>query len=222
VLHARIDAPWPCDASQEFSDLWESLSRIEPIAEAAVEIDHDADPALLKMVWCLVRHLQPRVVVETGVSRGITSRVILEALARNGEGHLWSIDLPPLDEPWRSLVGSAVSGPLRARWTYVRGSSRRRLPAVSRRVGPIDLFIHDSLHTPENLRFELGTVWPHLRPGAGVVIDDAVECAAVDVLTRFGHVPLLAVREERKQTFAGFATKDLQPSGHEQLAASAT
>jgi hypothetical protein len=221
LLHARIGAPWPCDASREFSDLWDSVSRKEPIGGAAVEIDHDADPTLLEMVWCLVRHLHTRVVVETGVSRGITSRVVLEALARNGDGHLWSVDLPPLDEPWRRLVGSAVSGPLRARWTYVRGSSRRRLPTVCRRVGPIDLFIHDSLHTPENLRFEVATVWPYLRPGAGIVIDDAVECEAVDVVARFSHVPLLAVREERKQTLAGFAIKDLQPSGHEHLASSA-
>jgi hypothetical protein len=33
-------------------------------------------------------------VVETGVAHGVTSRFILEALSRNGDSHLWSIDLP--------------------------------------------------------------------------------------------------------------------------------
>jgi hypothetical protein len=96
------------------------------------------------------------------------------------------------------------------------------LPDVCRRVGPIDLFVHDSLHTPDNLRFELATVWPHLRPGAAVVIDDAEECAAMDVLPRFTHVPLLGVREERKQTSAGFATKNLEAVNHEHFAPLAT
>ena len=54
------------------------------------------------------RHLKPRKVVETGVAHGVTSRFILEALKRNGQGHLWSIDLPPLERSWRQEVGVAV------------------------------------------------------------------------------------------------------------------
>ena len=53
-----------------------------------------------------------------------------------------------------------------------RGSSRRRLPALLDKIGPIDLFIHDSLHTADNVLFELRQAWPHVRAGGAVVVDD--------------------------------------------------
>ncbi len=49
-------------------------------------------------VYCLVRALRPRVFVETGVLHGMLSAFVLEALARNGEGRLVSIDLPSYAE----------------------------------------------------------------------------------------------------------------------------
>jgi hypothetical protein len=46
------------------------------------------------------------------------------------------------------------------------------LPALLSRLGTIDLFIHDSLHTARNVRFELDHAWPLLKPGGALVIDD--------------------------------------------------
>ena len=66
----------------------------------------------------------------------------------------------------------AVPEDLRSRWTYVRGTSRRRLPGLVRKLQRVDLFIHDSLHTARNTCFELGTVWPALPPGGVAVVDD--------------------------------------------------
>jgi hypothetical protein len=78
--------------------------------------------------------------------RGVTSRTVLEALERNGHGHLWSIDLPPpLAPALLRQTGIAVPGRLRAGWTYVRGSSRRRLPSLVTELEAIDVFIHDSV-----------------------------------------------------------------------------
>jgi hypothetical protein len=210
VLHQRIGAAWPCNPGGDFPQLWEAISASAPIVSSEA-VDHDADRTLAEMVWCLVRHLRPRVVVETGVARGMTARVILEAFRRNADGHLWSVDLPPLDEPWRSLVGTAVPPTMRDRWTYVRGASRRRLPDLCRRIPPIDVFIHDSLHTPENLHFELATVWPYLRAGAAIVIDDADDCAALDVVQEFGELPVLGAAEERKGTSAAYVAKPSAP-----------
>jgi predicted O-methyltransferase YrrM len=133
----------------------------------------DGEPGMTRAIWCLTRHLRPGNAVEAGVARGVTSRFILEALERNGAGHLWSIDLPP---PWhRDLhwqIGAAVPDDQRARWTYVRGSSRRRLPGVLREIGSLDLFVHDSRHTERNLLFELEHVWDALGPGGVLVADD--------------------------------------------------
>jgi hypothetical protein len=206
-LHERIGISCRSEVHAEFESVWDAVRDLGPGAPSLTAVDHDADPTLAEMIWCLVRHLRPRIVVETGVSRGVTSRIILEAFARNDCGRLWSIDLPPLDRAWRDVVGSAVPPSMRARWTYVRGTSRRRLRDVAARTGPIDLFVHDSLHTPANLRFEIGTVWPHLRSGAAIVIDDAEECGAAEVLQAFTPSLLLSAASTCKRTSVAFAAK---------------
>ena len=57
-------------------------------------------------------------------------------------------------------------------WTYIKGSSRRRLPGLLYELGQIDLFIHDSLHSERNVRFELDRTWPMLEPKGALVVDD--------------------------------------------------
>ncbi|HJS85852.1 MAG TPA: class I SAM-dependent methyltransferase, partial [Acetobacteraceae bacterium] len=133
---------------------------------------NDGDAGLVRAVWCLTRNLRPAKVVETGVAHGLTSRFILEALAINKAGHLWSIDLPPLDRRLQSEVGIAVGDRFADRWTYIKGSSRRRLPGLLSELRQIDLFVHDSLHSERNVRFELDRAWAVLRPGGAAVIDD--------------------------------------------------
>jgi predicted O-methyltransferase YrrM len=118
-------------------------------------------------------------VLETGVARGLTTRAILEALERNGTGHLWSVDLPPLlEHDLSDETGAAVPARLYDRWTLVRGSSRRVLPELIADLGQIDLFVHDSMHTTRNLRFELERIWPALRSGGAALIDDVEKNAA--------------------------------------------
>ena len=60
---------------------------------------NDGDRAFGEAIWCLVQHLRPATVVETGVAHGLTSRVILEGLLCTGYGLLWSVDLPAVHRP---------------------------------------------------------------------------------------------------------------------------
>jgi hypothetical protein len=132
---------------------------------------NDGDAGLVRAIWCLVRHLRPTNVVETGVGHGLTSRFILEALERNGVGHLWSIDKPALELSPRQ-IGIAVGDRCRHRWSLIRGSSEQCLPGLLTQLGEIDLFIHDSLHTEQNVRFEVDRAWEILQLGGAIVIDD--------------------------------------------------
>jgi hypothetical protein len=119
------------------------------------------------------------------VARGLTTRALLEALDQNGAGHLWSIDLPPLLE--HSLADQravAVPTDRRERWTLVAGSSRRVLPTLVSDLGGIGLFVHDSMHTTRNLRFELERVWPALAPGGVMLIDDVEKNGATGCFLR--------------------------------------
>ena len=132
---------------------------------------NDADPAVIEAIWCLLRRLNPIKIVETGVANGVTSRFILEWLALNhANGLLWSIDLPPSNTEIAQQIGAVVID--RSQWSFISGSSRRRLPALLRTIAPIDLFIHDSDHRQYNMAFEMRVGWQALRPGGALVVDD--------------------------------------------------
>lgn len=177
-LHEILGETWPCAQTMEFSALWPRV--IGPFVSAGVALGRgafggwgDGEAGLARALWCLTRHLHPAKVLETGVARGITSRVVLEALNANGEGHLWSIDRPPPGRPdLRGQIGAAVPSSLRSRWSYIKGSSRRRLREVLGTLNEIDLFIHDSRHSERNLLFELEQTRPLVRPGGFLVVDD--------------------------------------------------
>ncbi|MBV8989553.1 MAG: class I SAM-dependent methyltransferase [Solirubrobacterales bacterium] len=181
-LHERLGIAWPCAAISSFDRLWSEL--LEEVRAHGLSLGRgtyggwdDADSALARAIWCLMSHLHPAKVIETGVARGVTSRCILEALARAGTGHLWSIDLPAMDATLHDQIGIAVPDGLRRRWTYISGTSRKRLPTLLDQVGPIDLFIHDSSHTKRNLLFELQHAWDAMERGA-IVADDIDQSAA--------------------------------------------
>jgi predicted O-methyltransferase YrrM len=177
-VHRLIGAPWPCRQPDDFDQVWQSL--LDDLAARHLQVGRgafggwdDGDARLVRIAWCLTRHLRPERVLETGVARGLTTRALLEALNRNESGHLWSIDLPPLlEEDLARQTAAAVPERLYDRWTLHRGSSRRVLPQLVGEIGQIDLFIHDSMHTTRNLRFELERVWPALAPGGVALIDD--------------------------------------------------
>jgi len=69
-------------------------------------------------------------------------------------------------------VGASVGGRYADRWSYIKGSSRLQLPKLLSQLGEIDLFIHDSMHSERNVRFELDRAWPSVRPGGALVVDD--------------------------------------------------
>lgn len=176
-LHQSLGVQWPCEVTPEFWELWPKV--IRELEEKGVKAGpesfgswNDGDAGFVRAIWCLVRHRKPAKVVETGVAHGVTSRFILEGLERNGGGNLWSIDLPPIERAWQRQVGIAVGEHYARKWSYIRGSSRRRLPPLLARLGQIDLFIHDSLHSERNVRFELDRAWAALAPTGTIVVDD--------------------------------------------------
>jgi hypothetical protein len=112
-------------------------------------------------IYLLVRSMKPDVVVETGVCYGASTAYILQALAQNRRGALYSIDLGnSFDEPPNDFF---IPRYLRDRWHLIIGDSKQKLPELLARLGRIDLFHHDSLHTYEHMMWEYDTCFPHLR-----------------------------------------------------------
>lgn len=123
--------------------------------------------------YAIARITKPRLIVETGVHDGLGSSLLLRALERNSEegahGRLTSFDVNPA-AGW--LVGSH---PL---WELRIEPTREGLAHVLAAGPPLGVFIHDSLHTYENERFELRAAAAHLGPGGVLISDNAHGTAA--------------------------------------------
>ena len=150
-----------------FEDAWAQVCSKLPAGH-----HHDSGSGLTKVAWIVVRATRPEKIVETGVAQGGTSAMILKALDLNNHGHLYSIDLPELRFIRDGRVGSVVPENLMGRWTFVRGASHRKLIPLLNKLGTIDVFLHDSLHTDANMRFELEAGWQYLREGGILLSDD--------------------------------------------------
>lgn len=141
------------------------------------------------LLYLLVRALRPKWIVETGISSGYSARLILEALDRNGEGHLDSIGIdvfamgrtPGEAQPGLEglHVGWLVPERLSPRWSLLLGSSQERLPPLLEGKGrSMDLFLHDSLHQYPTMSWEYATAWPALRAGGLLASHDVHANAA--------------------------------------------
>jgi hypothetical protein len=127
-------------------------------------------------LYVVVRAVKPRVIVETGVASGISSAHILRALAANEGGELHSIDLPNVQEgsvlPAGRTSGWMVPASLKRRWDLRIGDSRELLPDLLRTLERVDLFLHDSDHSYENMSFEFEQAFPRLADGGLLMSDD--------------------------------------------------
>lgn len=194
-----------------------ALARIETQVserQAALPADapfgrfHNGDALLGRLCYAVSRALRPGIVAETGVCYGVTSAYLLAALDANRDGHLYSIDLPPLGKNGDDFVGWMVPNDLRSRWTLRRGTSRRLLGPLLEQVGHVDLFIHDSLHTYRNMAAEFEAAWPALRPGGILISDDIEGNEAFHELMRSGKPELsLVIQEKNKTALLGIAVK---------------
>ena len=190
TLRDELGARSGGDEDAEFDQVWQEIedrfAQLHlPLGRGTFGGWDDGDPALARATWLVVRRLRPSIVVETGVGRGVTTRVILQALTRNGHGHLWSIDVPPLlERGFADETAAVVSTSETDRWTFIRGSSRRRLRGLLGELGYVDVFLHDSFHSTRNLLFEWESALPRLRRPGALLADDVHRNAALAEFTR--------------------------------------
>jgi predicted O-methyltransferase YrrM len=153
--------------------------------------DHfGARPELATVMRAVVRLTHPTTAVETGVAQGVTTAVTLQAMADNGRGLLYSVDLPPLTAD-DGYVGSLVPARLRSRWILRTGPSRHELPGLLAELGSIDVFLHDADHTYAAQTEEYEQAWPRLRTGGVLVSDDVVSPAFMDFAARVRATPFV-------------------------------
>jgi len=119
----------------------------------------------------LVDKEQPKVIVETGTRRGVSTILMLVAAPKGA--HIYSCD------PMHNGQAQAAERIKRATgfvlpssaWTFYPEVSHKALPKVP--TDPAwDLFVHDSDHSEAVVNFELRFAWERLRQGGYLVCDD--------------------------------------------------
>lgn len=112
--------------------------------------------------YALVRLTRPALVVETGTDKGLGALAVTRALQRNGEGRLITVDT----NPDAGLLLRGFHGP----YDVVIADS---VSTLSGMTDPVDLFIHDSLHTRQHELAELAAVEVSLSSSATVLSDNS-------------------------------------------------
>lgn len=161
----------------------EFLEFITKLNKKILKNDHTTEEAFFIPLYFIIRKMNPKIVIETGIQRGVSSFFILNALEDNKNGKLYSIDLPLTtyqsnnrgtiveDLPTEN-VGMYVPVHLRKRWELVIGDSKVKLPKLLQQIGDLDVFYHDSEHTYKHMMWEFETAWPYIKKGGTVLSDD--------------------------------------------------
>jgi len=162
----------PLETSHFAARIGEARATFQNLKLESAGADLYAKKVLLQYI--ALRAFKPEVVVETGVANGVSSAYILLALEKNQRGTLYSIGLDdPQFLPAGKPLGWIVPDVLKPRWNLLIGDSRVLLPSLLSKLGSIDVFIHDSLHTYDHMLWEYRTAFPFLRPGGLLFSDDA-------------------------------------------------
>ena len=125
--------------------------------------DDASEHEVSALAAAFVTALQPDVVVETGSHTGQTAKLIGEALARNGQGHLYTVEYEPqfVDAAKASCAGLPV--------TVVHSDSVTWLTSGDAPDGVGFAWV-DGLW--ENRIPDIEALWPHFTPGAICGIHD--------------------------------------------------
>ncbi len=219
-LFGTISRAWNVDAlalSEEYrsSDYarWyqERLAELRQLpAEARMGTSGDF---ACEALYVLVRAAKPQAVVETGVLYGASSGHILAALAANGAGRLYSIDLGvrPGEPPHDFLVDCGFL----PRWEYIVGDTTLELPRLLERIRGVDMFHHDSLHTFDHMMWEYETVAPYLRPGGILASHDVLVSDSIRNIFRENAFPAFCQQRHLKHIMvrnSGIARRPKRPS----------
>jgi hypothetical protein len=117
--------------------------------------------------YALVRALKPRVVIETGVEKGLGATVLCAALLRNSqEGHQGRYYGTDIDRG----AGMLFCEPYRSMGEILYGDSIESLAALD---VTIDIFVNDSDHSADYEGREYRTVAPKLSGQAVIIGDNA-------------------------------------------------
>lgn len=128
--------------------------------------------------YAILRATRPRVVVETGVDRGLGTAVMAAAMKRNADegfpGLVYATDIIP-------ECGHLLAEPYKQHCRILLGDSVETLKKFAE---PVDIFLHDSDHRPEYEWAEFLAVEPKLHAGSIVMSDNSQQSSKLREFAR--------------------------------------
>lgn len=168
---------------------WEVLAAsIDLNASMEFPREYDVETQTARTLYILTRWLRPKVILETGIARGLSSFALLAAAETNQEGTVYSCDVDP-----RS--GHLVTETLKHRWKrriINAKDAEHSFREFLEEVGEVDFFFHDSNHREAWMIFEFAEVLKQISPG-GILGSDDVDLnrAFLDVVPHASAVAVL-------------------------------
>lgn len=169
-----------------------------PSKEKPYPIDYSISYNSRKFLYILCRIIKPKNIIETGVAYGLSSFYILSALNKNKFGTLISID--SIFRPWQTekMIGSIIPKNLRDRWELVLGKSSEKLLEVFEKIGDVEIFIHDSLHSYKNMTFEFNCAIKKINSNGIIISDDILDNDAFYDFIKENDIKNSIIRVEHK------------------------
>lgn len=170
-------------------------------------------------LYALVRLLRPLHVLEVGVSSGVSSAYLLQAMHRLGRGTLHSVDLPKREAPpsnghrsrhpsWALPPGRssgwAVPFPLRGRWDLRLGRKQEVLPLLAEELDSVDLFVYDVPHSDPGAFEEFRQVDRGFHAGSVALVDHGGTEEICPSLARWARVRHGTALRRRALGLSGF------------------
>lgn len=161
-----------------------------------------------EITYMLLREARPETVVEISPCDGWSTIWVLCALRDNERGQLTSYDIHARSQ--RNVPSELAVG----RWTFVLGDVRATFRPV-----PIDYLLIDSDHSAEFCQWYLAHVFPQVRAGAFVSVDDMYHRADPG---HFPEGPVLVGWLEQRGIAAFTASSAKDPAAARALGATKT
>jgi len=147
----------------------------------------NSNPETLELLRLLIRETRPKIVIETGVANGASTRKILSSFKEFNlvDSELYSFDIDP-----RVASTDLIRAP---QFNFVLVSSPDSFVNSMNEIKRVDLFYHDSDHSYDNQMLEYLTAWEMLNPENGIIVSDDANWsnAFLDFSKMVNRVPFL-------------------------------
>lgn len=167
-------------------------------AKSAGDFEAQLDDVEAELTYLQLRERAPKVVVEIGTFHGWSTTWILQALRRNGVGHLYSYDI--VDNVVRNVPDDLRDG----RWTFTKGDVRQHLASMPTDV---DYLFIDAAHNASFAKWYISELFPRVPGGIRVSVHDVYHYRFAVPLSE-GAVIMRWIKRNNIEFFTASAAKN--------------